>query len=68
VRAGDFPPAEPNPGLNECAAVVETAADVDAGAEPDAATPTDDPIIATTKADEAIHRFRLLCNHRGSRD
>jgi hypothetical protein len=65
-REGDFPPAEPNPGLNACAAVVDTA-DVATGAlEPDTATPSDDPAKATTKADEAIQRFRLLRSHRGN--
>jgi hypothetical protein len=28
--------------------------------------PTDDPTMPTSSADEAIHRFRLLCSHLGS--
>src|ERR1700722_17968816 len=72
-RAGVFPPLDPNPALNACPAAVEEAVDADAEAaggadELDVATPTDDPIIATINADEAIHRFRLLRSHCGSFD
>ena len=61
VRAFDFPFPEPFTASNACPAEVEAAAEVDAGlVEFNVATPTDDPIVPTITADEAIHRFRLL--------
>jgi hypothetical protein len=72
-RAFDFPLPDPNPAGNACPAAVDAAADVDAATdagvvEADVATPTVDPMSAATRAEEAIHRFRLLCSHRGSFD